>query len=112
MSMRRPGHDLGRVQWIGDEAVGLPGQRTFHLLVRNRETSAELWLEKEQLQALATAESARRLGLDPWLGPMFPFSAGFLAYVVVRSMVVTLRTGGIRWRGTFYPLADLKRNKV
>ena len=64
------------------------------------------------LQALATAESARRLGLDPWLGPMFPFSAGFLAYVVVRSMVVTLRTGGIRWRGTFYPLAELKRNRV
>jgi uncharacterized repeat protein (TIGR03847 family) len=55
MSMRRPRHDLGRVQWIGAEAVGLPGQRTFHLLVRSRETSAELWLEKEQLQALATA---------------------------------------------------------
>ena len=64
------------------------------------------------LQALATAESARRLGLDPWLGPMFPFSAVFLAYVVVRSMVVTLREGGIRWRGTFYPLADLKRNRL
>ncbi|HEX5043836.1 MAG TPA: glycosyltransferase family 2 protein [Candidatus Polarisedimenticolaceae bacterium] len=64
------------------------------------------------LQALATAESARRLGLDPWLGPMFPFSAVFLAYVVVRSMVVTLRTGGIRWRGTFYPLAELRRNRV
>jgi hypothetical protein len=58
------------------------------------------------LQALATAESARRLGLDPWLGPMFPFSAGFLAYVVVRSMVVTAAHGqgsagggpSIRWR--------------
>jgi len=64
------------------------------------------------LQALATAESARRLGLDPWLGPMFPFAAGFLVYVILRSTVVTLRTGGIRWRGTFYPLAELKRNKV
>lgn len=64
------------------------------------------------LQALATAESARRLGLDPWLGPMFPFSAAFLAYVTARSMLVTLRAGGIRWRGTFYALAELKRNKV
>ena len=64
------------------------------------------------LQALAAAESARRLGLDPWLGPMFPFSAGFLAYVVARSMLVTLRAGGIRWRGTFYPLAELRRNKL
>ena len=55
MSMRRPRHDLGRVQWIGAEAVGLPGERTFRLLTRNRETTAQLWLEKEQLQALATA---------------------------------------------------------
>jgi len=55
MSMRRPRYDLGRVEWIGAEAVGLPGERTFRLLVRNRETSAQLWLEKEQLQALATA---------------------------------------------------------
>ncbi len=75
-------------------------------------TARVLFAATYVLQALATAESARRLGLDPWLGPMFPFSAGFLAYVVVRSMVVTLRAGGIRWRGTFYPLADLKRNKV
>ena len=64
------------------------------------------------LQALATAESARRIGLDPWLGPMFPFAAGFMVYVIVRSMVVTLRQGGIRWRGTFYPLAELKKNRV
>jgi uncharacterized repeat protein (TIGR03847 family) len=53
--MRRPRHDFGRVQWIGTEAVGLPGERTFRLLTRNRETTAQLWLEKEQLQALATA---------------------------------------------------------
>jgi hypothetical protein len=64
------------------------------------------------LQSLATAESARRVGLDPWLGPMFPFSAGFMVYVVLRSMIVTLRQRGIRWRGTFYPLAELKRNRV
>jgi hypothetical protein len=64
------------------------------------------------LQALATAESARRLGLDPWLGPMFPFAAGLMVYVVLRSMVITLRQGGIRWRGTFYPLEQLKKNRV
>jgi zinc transporter ZupT len=64
------------------------------------------------MQALATAESARRLGLDPWLGPMFPFSAAFMVYVMLRSMVVTLRQGGIRWRGTFYPLAELKKNRL
>ena len=55
MSMRRPRHNLGRVDWIGAVAVGLPGERTFRLLVRSREATAQLWLEKEQLQALATA---------------------------------------------------------
>lgn len=84
----------------------------FFGMVLAEGTARILFTATYVLQALATAESARRLGLDPWLGPMFPFSAGFLAYVVVRSMVVTLRTGGIRWRGTFYALADLRRNKV
>lgn len=55
MSMRRPRYDLGRVEWIGAEAVGLPGERTFRLLAKGREMTAQLWLEKEQLQALATA---------------------------------------------------------
>jgi len=46
---------MGRVKWIGAEALGLPGQRTFRLLAYSDAMSAQLWLEKEQLQALAEA---------------------------------------------------------
>jgi hypothetical protein len=41
-----------------------------------------------------------------------PLGAVLFAYMLLRSMVVTLRQGGIIWRGTFYPLAELRRGAV
>jgi glycosyltransferase involved in cell wall biosynthesis len=41
-----------------------------------------------------------------------PSGAVLLAYMVLRSTVVTLRQGGIVWRDTFYPLEDLRRGLV
>jgi hypothetical protein len=41
-----------------------------------------------------------------------PLGAILLSYMLLRSAVVTLRQGGIVWRGTFYPLDDLKRGAV
>jgi uncharacterized repeat protein (TIGR03847 family) len=46
---------MGRAEWLGIEALGLPGQRTFRLLVAAQQAYAQLWIEKEQLQALAEA---------------------------------------------------------
>ncbi len=46
------GHELGDVDEIDAEAIGEPGQRTFRLLAERGATTASLWLEKEQLQAL------------------------------------------------------------
>ncbi len=64
MGMRRPRHNIGRVNWIGAEAIGLPGQRTFRLLTYSDSSSAQLWLEKEQLQALAEAIARMLLEID------------------------------------------------
>jgi glycosyltransferase involved in cell wall biosynthesis len=41
-----------------------------------------------------------------------PLGALLFAYMLLRSTVVTLRQGGIVWRGTFYPLDELKRGMV
>ncbi len=41
-----------------------------------------------------------------------PLGAVILAYMLLRSTVVTLRQGGIVWRETFYPLDELKRGAV
>jgi uncharacterized repeat protein (TIGR03847 family) len=64
MSMRQPRHNMGRVDWIGAEAMGVPGQRTFRLMAMAEESSAQLWLEKEQLQALAEAIARMLLEID------------------------------------------------
>ena len=42
----------------------------------------------------------------------FPLGALILAYMLLRSTLVTLRQGGIIWRDTFYPLDELKRGAV
>ena len=43
---------------------------------------------------------------------MFPIACLILCWVLLRATITTLVVGGIRWRGTFYPLAELKRNRV
>jgi hypothetical protein len=42
----------------------------------------------------------------------FPIGALIFTWMQVRSTIVTLWTGGIIWRGTFYPLKELKRGVV
>ena len=45
---------FGTVTSITIEALGEPGQRTFRMLLESTLSSACLWLEKEQLQHVAT----------------------------------------------------------
>ena len=47
-----------------------------------------------------------------WHGALFPLGLLVLDYILLRSMVVTLWTDGITWRGTHYPLAELRRNRL
>ena len=48
-------YELGRAIGILADAVGPPGNRRFRLLARNEDDLANLWVEREQLQAMATA---------------------------------------------------------
>ena len=49
-------------------------------------------------------------GLSVWNVLAAPFAAAVFCFVMLRSMATTLRQGGVIWRGTFYPLAELKRH--
>jgi hypothetical protein len=42
----------------------------------------------------------------------YPIGALLFAWMLARSAIVTLWQGGIVWRGTFYPLEELKRGVV
>ncbi|HEY0593290.1 MAG TPA: glycosyltransferase family 2 protein [Thermoanaerobaculia bacterium] len=42
----------------------------------------------------------------------FPFGAAMFLYILWRASLITLRNGGIDWRGTFYSLDELRANKV
>lgn len=54
----------------------------------------------------------REGGGKPWHAIGFPFAALFFLFVLWRSTLKALRNGGIDWRGTHYPLAQLKANRV
>jgi glycosyltransferase involved in cell wall biosynthesis len=49
-------------------------------------------------------------GLSAWNVLLFPLSALTFVFALLRSMIITLRQGGVRWRGTFYSLAELRKN--
>jgi hypothetical protein len=43
------------------------------------------------------------------LTPLFPVGAVLMAFAYWRSTYITLRQGGVRWRDSFYPLAQLRK---
>jgi uncharacterized repeat protein (TIGR03847 family) len=53
--MRKRGRDFGRVSRLSPDAVGKPGARRFRLVALSGDSTACLWMEKEQLQALGMA---------------------------------------------------------
>jgi len=52
--------------------------------------------------------SSRWSQISPLYAGLFPIGAALVAYSMLRSMLVTVRDGGVTWRGTFYPLAELR----
>ena len=42
----------------------------------------------------------------------FPLSAGLFLLAIARSTAVTLREGGVTWRGTLYPLQGLREQAI
>lgn len=64
------------------------------------------------LMSMLVADSARFHGFSPWFALGFPLTAGLFTFIVVRSVTCNLVKGGITWRGTFYPLTELRTNRV
>jgi hypothetical protein len=54
----------------------------------------------------------RRDDIPPWYFVLHPISTMLFIYTILRSMFVTLWNGGVEWRGTFYPLEELRKGLV
>ncbi|MCA9215268.1 MAG: glycosyltransferase [Planctomycetales bacterium] len=72
------------------------------------------WLGVAQIAVLLTlsAWAARVIGVPVRSCVLFPLSSCLIIFIGWRTMILTFRNDGISWRGTHYPLADLKANQI
>lgn len=56
--------------------------------------------------------AGRLMKLPFWCVALHPVGTAILIYAILESAVKATWQGGISWRGTFYPLEQLKKNKV
>ena len=49
-------------------------------------------------------------GIPARYGWLYPLGAAAMLWAMLRSMIVTLWRHGVLWRGTFYPLRELRRH--
>ena len=55
------------------------------------------------------AGMAPKSGIGWWYFFTHPISASMFAYAILLSAVTTVRHGGVTWRGTLYPIEELKK---
>lgn len=92
---------LGLTLW---PLLALPGAHDWTLALHAGSVALTL--------LLAGGTAVRIGGLSPWYALAYPLGALAMAATMLNSMGRTLAQGGVRWRGTLYPLAALKANRV
>jgi glycosyltransferase involved in cell wall biosynthesis len=60
--------------------------------------------------ALTYFANRRVTQVSPWVAMFFAPATTILLYSLVRSMILALVRNGVVWRGTFYPLDELRRH--
>ncbi|HEX7022010.1 MAG TPA: glycosyltransferase [Trueperaceae bacterium] len=72
------------------------------------------WLSALVLLVVSSiyAVNARFSGTSPLFALLHPVASLLLAYAALEATFKTLWRGGIDWRGTFYPLRELRKAKV
>jgi glycosyltransferase involved in cell wall biosynthesis len=59
--------------------------------------------------ALAYFANRRITQVSPWVAVFFAPAGAIVLFAVLRSVLLTLLHNGVEWRGTRYPLAELRR---
>lgn len=64
------------------------------------------------LTGLSFVDTARLHHAKAWHVIGYPLTTALFIFILLRTMLLNLSQGGIYWRGTFYPLEELKANKL
>lgn len=64
------------------------------------------------VQPLFGTGNRKTADFSAFYGYTAPIGSLFFAFILLRSMFITLRQGGIRWRDSFYPLKELRQFKI
>lgn len=64
------------------------------------------------ISTVSACDSAQRHHMPWYYGMGYPFATVLFVYIILRTMFMTLRQGGMYWRGTFYRLSELRRNTL
>lgn len=64
------------------------------------------------VMVMMSAQGRPYRGAPPIISLGFPLAALVVVYIIFRSMIATYRLGGIVWRGTLYPLKQLREGIV
>jgi glycosyltransferase involved in cell wall biosynthesis len=62
--------------------------------------------------ALSFYANRKLNGISPLLAILYAPTVLILVWSFLRSMILTIKRGGVIWRGTLYPLAELKRAMI
>ena len=71
-----------------------------------------VYLAAVMILLLMLADSARFHRIPVWYALGYPLVSALFVYIMLRTMVLNIIQGGIYWRGTFYPLSELRKNQV
>jgi hypothetical protein len=63
-------------------------------------------------QMAAYAGPALTQRTRPWLAVLYPVATMIFVSILGAAVLRTVRRRGIEWRGTFYPLDELRANRV
>ena len=77
-----------------------------------RQPAAWGYLSSVALMHATYGYLAFRSGSGLRVTPVLPGMYLAFLFVLWRSAIITLRQGGVRWRDTFYPLEELRRNQL
>jgi glycosyl transferase family 2 len=62
--------------------------------------------------ALVYAVTSRGARIRPWHAILMPVGGILFSFAIFRSIALAVARGGLFWRGTFYPLAELRRGML